>query len=89
MMKQASQWTSSDDGRPMRTTMTRASGRRKDPDDGLRCHMSLIRRSDFTPPPPHSRWDRAKATTFSPPPTTDEVDRLYRQLMEIHAISAA
>jgi hypothetical protein len=88
MMKQASQWTSSDDGRPMRTTMTRASGRRKDPDDGLRCHMSLIRRSDFTPPH-HSRWDRAKATTFSPPPTTDEVDRLYRQLMEIHAISAA
>jgi hypothetical protein len=88
MMKQASQWTSSDDGRPMRTTMTRASDRRKDPDDGLRCHMSLIRRSDFTPPP-HSRWDRAKATTFSPPPTTDEVDRLYRQLMEIHAISAA
>jgi hypothetical protein len=31
----------------------------------------------------------AKAMSFPPPPTTDEVDRLYRQLREIHAIGAA
>jgi hypothetical protein len=34
---------------------------------------------------PCHRWSlaeatMAKATSFSPPPTTDEVDRLYRQL---------
>jgi hypothetical protein len=32
---------------------------------------------------------KAKAVSISPPPTADEVDRLYRQLAEIHAISAA
>jgi hypothetical protein len=31
----------------------------------------------------------AKATSFSPLPTIDEVDRLYHQLAEIHAIGAA
>jgi hypothetical protein len=31
----------------------------------------------------------AKATTFSPPPTTDEADRLYCQPTKIHAISIA
>jgi hypothetical protein len=41
---------------------------------------------------PCSQWDRAeatmaKATTFSPMPTTDEVDMLYCQLTKIHAIS--
>jgi hypothetical protein len=41
---------------------------------------------------PYNQWDRAeatmtKATTFSPLPTTDEVDMLYCQLTEIHAIS--
>jgi hypothetical protein len=43
---------------------------------------------------PRRRWGlaeatMAKATSFSPPPTTDEVDRLYCQLAEIHAISNA
>jgi hypothetical protein len=31
----------------------------------------------------------AKAMSFSPPPTADELDMLYRQLAEIHAIGAA
>jgi hypothetical protein len=31
----------------------------------------------------------AKAMSFPPPPTGDEVDRLYHQLAEIHAIGAA
>jgi hypothetical protein len=31
----------------------------------------------------------AKAMSFSPPPTADELDRLYRQLAKIHAIGAA
>jgi hypothetical protein len=31
----------------------------------------------------------AKAMSFSPPPTADEVDRLYRELAEIYAIGAA
>jgi hypothetical protein len=43
--------------------------------------------------PPHGRWGLAdavvaKAMASSPPPTTDEVDRLYRQLTEIHSINA-
>jgi hypothetical protein len=66
--EQASRWTSGDGGRPTQTTMTLASNRRKDPE-----------RIDFHP---HYRWDRAEATmaeatTFSPLPTIDEVDRLY------------
>jgi hypothetical protein len=41
--------------------------------------------------PPHSRWGLAeaavaKAMVSSPPPTTDEADRLYHQLTKIHAI---
>jgi hypothetical protein len=41
----------------------------------------------------HCRWGLAEATTaeamgFSPLPTADVVDRLYRQLAEIHAINA-
>jgi hypothetical protein len=41
--------------------------------------------------PPCGRWGlaedtMAKAVASSPPPTTDEVDRLYRQLMKIHTI---
>jgi hypothetical protein len=51
MTEQASQWTIGDGGRPKRSTTTRALGLRKHPDDGLRCHLSLIRRS-ATPPPP-------------------------------------
>jgi hypothetical protein len=44
--------------------------------------------------PPRGRWGLAEAATtkamvFSPPPITSEVDRLYRQLTEIHTISAA
>jgi hypothetical protein len=40
---------------------------------------------------PHRRWGLAEATlakamSFSPPPTVDEVDKLYRQLEEIHTI---
>jgi hypothetical protein len=31
----------------------------------------------------------AKALNASPPPTTDRVDKLYRQLVEIHTIAAA
>jgi hypothetical protein len=31
----------------------------------------------------------ARAMVSSPPPTADEVDRLYRQLKEIHAVGAA
>jgi hypothetical protein len=43
---------------------------------------------------PHGQWGIAeatvaRATVHSPLPTVGEVDRLYRQLMEIHAIGAA
>jgi hypothetical protein len=45
------------------------------------------------PPPPCSRWGLAKATVGSATvpshlPIASEVDRLYRQLMEIHASDA-
>jgi hypothetical protein len=46
-----------------------------------------------TLPSPSRQWwgmaeaTKAKAMSFSPPPTTGEVDRLYHQLEEIHAIS--
>jgi hypothetical protein len=43
--------------------------------------------------PPRGQWGLAKATVarstaYSPPPTTNEVDKLYRQLTEIHATDA-
>jgi hypothetical protein len=81
MTEQASQWTIGDGGRPKRSTTTRALGPRKHPDDGLRCHLSLIRRS-ATPPPPCGQWGlveatMARATVPSPLPTAGEVDRLY------------
>jgi hypothetical protein len=42
----------------------------------------------------HCQWDPAEATvamtmSLSPPPTADKVDRLYRQLVEIHTIVVA
>jgi hypothetical protein len=39
---------------------------------------------------PRTRWGLAEATpmAFSTPPTIDEVDMFYRQLIEIHAIGA-
>jgi hypothetical protein len=44
----------------------------------------------FTPPPspPRHLQDLDKAMFFSPQPTADGVDRLYRKLAEINAISA-
>jgi hypothetical protein len=36
----------------------------------------------------HGRSTIAKAMASSPPPIIDEVDKLYHQLMEIHAIGA-
>jgi hypothetical protein len=40
-------------------------------------------------PPPRGQGGLGEATVVSsPPPTISEVDRLYRQLMEIHAIGA-
>jgi hypothetical protein len=38
---------------------------------------------------PYRQWDLAEAIHFSPLPTVDEMDRLYRQLAEIHTIGAA
>jgi hypothetical protein len=45
-----------------------------------------------TPSHPSCRWGQAEATVVkassaSPPPTTNRVDKLYRQLAEIHAIA--
>jgi hypothetical protein len=37
---------------------------------------------------PCCRWGLAMAIGFSPSPTTDEVNRLYCQLVGIHAIGA-
>jgi hypothetical protein len=37
---------------------------------------------------PCHRWDLVEAIHFSPPPTIDEMDRLYHQMVEIHAIGA-
>jgi hypothetical protein len=47
-----------------------------------------------TTPPPRGRWGLAEATmdgatVSSPPPTADDVDKLYREPTEIHAIGAA
>jgi hypothetical protein len=51
-------------------------------------------RSEGALPPPRGQGSLAKATmaramVSSPPLTTDEVDRLYHQLTEIHSIGAA
>jgi hypothetical protein len=47
-----------------------------------------------TTPPPRGRWGLAeatmdRATVSSPPPTADDVDKLYHEPTEIHAIGAA
>jgi hypothetical protein len=83
--ERASWWSSGDGGRPKQTTTIGASSQRKDLDDGLR--RTRARFEGALPPPcGQGGLDRGQGHGFCTSPTVDEVDRLYRQRMEIHAI---
>jgi hypothetical protein len=63
----------------------------EDPDDGLLPLLSSVQGSDFHPRLWVGQAEAAvaKAPSASPPPTSDGVDKLYHQLVEIYAIAAA
>jgi hypothetical protein len=60
----------------------------KDPDDRL-CSRSSSGKGEAPTASREGGQAAAKALNTSPPPITDGVDKLYRQLAEIHAIAAA
>jgi hypothetical protein len=91
MVKQARPQASNHHGLATRATATGACARgEEEPNGGPHCHQSSSQESGSLLQPRgwHVEAAVAKPLNVIPPPSTGGVDRLYHQLVEIHAITA-